>query len=103
MMYLVVDACFGGTGIRDKYNGGYINPTELPLSNDIITILKEWLIKYNNEFFKGYDNAFEINRLDNEGIKILLEISKELNNTVKIEYFSDARMELIHPPRLGQT
>jgi len=94
-MYLVIDACFGGTGIRDKYNGGYIKPNDLPLSNNTIITLKEWLTKYNNEFFEGYSDIVEINKLDNEGIKILLEISKELNNTAKIEYFSDAKTKLL--------
>jgi hypothetical protein len=93
MKYLVVDAYFGGTGIRDKYNGGYIQPGELSLSDNVIIMLKEWLRKYNNEFLNGYSNIIEINRLDNEGIKISLEISKELKDSVKIEYFSDAEME----------
>jgi hypothetical protein len=95
MIYLVIDACFGGTGIRDRYNGGYIKPEELSLGNNTIAVLEEWLIKYNNEFFNGYDNSTVISRLDNEGLKISLEISKELKDTAKIEYFSDAKMKIL--------
>ena len=35
MKYLVVDGGLSGTGIRDKYDGGYINPADLGLNPEI--------------------------------------------------------------------
>jgi hypothetical protein len=32
MKYLIVDAELSGTGVRDKYLGGYIDPEDLALS-----------------------------------------------------------------------
>ncbi|WP_065217917.1 MULTISPECIES: hypothetical protein [Butyricimonas] len=91
MKYLVIDALLDSTGIRDKYNGGYINPYEIGLSFITITRLNEWLSKYWNEHFNGYVNENLIDRLDEEGREIAIAIKKELPE-VKVEYFSDARM-----------
>ncbi|MBW8360992.1 MAG: hypothetical protein K0M56_02255 [Kaistella sp.] len=91
MKYLVIDAFLNGTGIRDKYNGGFIDPKELGLSSNIITRIEKWLINYENEHYDGYANEQNISSLDQEGKEIALLIRKELAE-VKIEYFSDARM-----------
>lgn len=91
MKYLIIDASLHGTGIRDSYEGGYIEPKDLCLNSEIIKQLNEWLIKYENEHYKGYSNQNLINDLDNEGKEIALKIKQELLD-VKIEYFSDAKM-----------
>lgn len=91
MKYLVIDAALNGTGIRDKYEGGYIDPEKLDLSFKIKQNLKKWLLKYENEYYNGFANNSLINDLDQEGRNIALMIKNELQE-VKIEYFSDARM-----------
>ncbi|WP_259016788.1 hypothetical protein [Emticicia fluvialis] len=91
MKYLVIDAALGGTGIRDKYQGGYIDPDDLDLSIIIKQRLKEWLLKYENEHYNGFADGTLIEDLDQEGREIALIIKNELKQ-VKIEYFSDARM-----------
>ena len=40
MEYIIIDGYFSGTGIRDKYNGGYILPESLNLSPALIDKLK---------------------------------------------------------------
>ena len=91
MKYLIIDASLNGTGIRDKYNGGYLDPEDLGLSFTTKFRLKEWMLKYADEHYNGFANDSAIDELDSEGKDIALEIKKELFEA-KIEYFSDARM-----------
>lgn len=93
MKYLVIDAVLGGTGIRDKHEGGYIAPESLGLSYNVLKRLKEWLLKYENEHYKGFENNNNIDILDGEGKEIAFTIKSELGD-VKMEYFSDARMTI---------
>jgi hypothetical protein len=91
MKYLVIDASLSGTGIRDKYQGGYLTPEELGLRSTTIQSLNTWLAKYENEHFNGFTDNNIIDDLDREGKEIALIIKRELSE-VKVEYFSDARM-----------
>ncbi len=91
MRYLVIDAALSGTGVRDKHEGGYIDPEDLGLSLAAKQRLNEWLSKYENEHYNGFTDDNIINELDREGKEIALQIKNELSE-VKMEYFSDARM-----------
>lgn len=91
MKYLVVDALLNGTGIRDYYNSGYIEPESLHLSATVINQLNDWLLRYANEHYAGYINDDLIDELDREGKEIALKIRNELRE-VKIEYCSDAKL-----------
>ena len=91
MRYLIIDASLNGTGIRDKYEGGYIAPDDLGLSSMIIEQLKKWLVKYENEHYMGFKNDRVIDELDREGKEIAVMIKNELS-AVKLEYFSNARL-----------
>lgn len=91
MKYLVIDACLGGTGIRDYYKGGYINPDSLGLSDEITDKLSKWVKEYENEHYDGFTNEENISRLDLQGREIAVMIKKELAS-VKVSYFSDAKM-----------
>jgi hypothetical protein len=91
MRYLVIDASLSGTGIRDKYEGGYLAPEDLGLSSAIVQSLNTWLAKYENEHYNGFTNDNIIDELDREGKEIALLIKNELSK-VKLEYFSNARM-----------
>ena len=91
MRYLVVDASLHGTGIRDKYNGGYVSPSDLGLSSKIIEKITQWLLQYENEHYNGYINERNIDKLDREGKEIASIIKSELRE-VNMAYFSDARM-----------
>ncbi len=96
MKHLVVDACLNGTGIRDYYEGGYIDPESLNISTELLNKLNKWLKEYENEHFKGYYDKKIVNKLDKEGKNIAIRIKKELSE-VKVQYYSDAltRIELI--------
>jgi hypothetical protein len=93
MKYLVIDASLSGTGIRDKYEGRYIFPDDLGLSCEIVDRLNQWLPKYENEHYNGFEDETIIDELDREGKEIASIIKNELAE-VKLEYFSDARMTI---------
>lgn len=90
--YLVIDGYLNGTGIRDYYEGGYIRPSNLKLSVDIIKRLEVWLSKYENEHYNGFSNKEAVRRLDEEGKEIALAIKNELVES-KIQYCSAATLE----------
>lgn len=91
MRYIVIDASLRGTGIRDKYEGGYIRPEDLSLKTETVMRLNKWLSMYEEEHYNGFANNTLVNKLDQEGKEIALIIKNELIG-VKVEYFSDARM-----------
>ena len=86
--YLIVDAVLNGSGIRDYYEGGYINPLELHLSSELVTLLNSWLLRYWDAFYMNYQDKILVDALDVEGINIAQLIQKELGS--KMLYFSDA-------------
>lgn len=92
MKYLVIDAALSGTGIRDKYEGGYINPEDLGLGMEIKQKLNDWLADYEMEHYNDFTNDKLVDDLDQRGKEIALMVKQELSE-VKIEYFSDARMK----------
>ena len=91
MKYIIIDALLNGTGIRDKYKGGYIDPRSLGLSGVTIVRLNNWLSEYWEEHYNGYIDGAIIDALDLEGRRIAMRIKKELPE-MNVEYFSDARM-----------
>ena len=94
MKYIIIDGALSGTGIRDKYNGGYVSPESISLSPELILKLNNWLSNYENEHYNGYNNADNIKKLDNEGLDLVRKIKIELKD-VKVEYFSDALLKMI--------
>ena len=95
MDYIIIDGYFSGTGIRDKYNGGYILPESLNLSPALIDKLKKWLTKYESEFFNQYSDSERIKTLDEEGEQVAILVKKECANT-KVESYSDAMMNTLY-------
>ena len=91
MKYLVIDASLNGTGIRDKYAGGYLSLNNLGLNTNTLDQFNKWLLKYENEYYNGFFDNNIIDELDKEGKEIALMIKNELSD-VKLEYFSDAKM-----------
>lgn len=92
--YLVIDGMLNGTGIRDPYETGYIEPEKLGLSDGVIKKLRDWLRRYANQHFEGYSDKRVVAVLDLEGIEISKLIKNELPES-KISYFSDALMSKI--------
>jgi len=95
MRYLIIDGCYGGTGIRDKYNGGYIDLNELNISEGVGLKISKWVSSYNNEFFNQYSNKELIDALDKEGIEIACSLRESYLGEIKIEYYSDAKRQYL--------
>ncbi|PSL17645.1 hypothetical protein [Dyadobacter jiangsuensis] len=91
MKYLIIDASLTGTGIRDQYNGGFIEVTDLQLSTNLINLIKSWLARYGVEHYNGFIDDSIIDNLDSEGKAIAKKVKDELVDA-KVEYFSDARL-----------
>jgi hypothetical protein len=89
MKYLVVDGNLHGTGIRDYYNGGYIEPESLGLDLNIVQRIHKWMDVYENEHYNSFENEDMIKQLDDEGKEIAFLIKRELKN-IKVYYFSAA-------------
>jgi hypothetical protein len=98
MRYLIVDGYLNGTGIRNKYPDpgefSYIEPEEIGLSPELSAKIRDWLSRYWDEFFRGYENSKMVEELDNEGLAIANLVQTELDDA-KVEYFSDAKMAFI--------
>lgn len=94
MTYLLVDGMYGGTGIRNVIEGGYVDISDLNISLKLQEDISNWLELYAKAHFDQYANRGDIDILDKKGIEICKELRKELSNH-KIEYFSDALMKKI--------
>jgi hypothetical protein len=90
--YLIIDGCLSGTGIRDYYEGGYIEPSVLMLSQDTVQRLEAWLEGYRNEHYNGFSNKEKVQELDNEGKNIAVLVKDELRAS-KIQYYSAATLQ----------
>lgn len=90
MKYLIIDGMLNGTGIRDKYEGGYISLESLGLTDKLKKKIKTWLNAYELEHYNGYANEQKILELDKKGFEIATEIKTTLN--AKVIYFSSATL-----------
>ncbi|KXZ65125.1 hypothetical protein [Acinetobacter venetianus] len=95
MTYLLVDGMYGGTGIRNKVEGGYLNISDLNISLELQQDISNWLEHYADAHFTQYSNKSEIAKLDKRGIEICKKLREELPNC-KIDYFSDALMQKLY-------
>ncbi|WP_294818575.1 hypothetical protein [uncultured Flavobacterium sp.] len=82
MKYLVVDGCFGSTGIKDKYNGGDLYPVDLGLGAEITAQIGSWVSGYENEHFNGFKDKNHIAELDSEEGEIAKEIKKQISRCI---------------------
>lgn len=84
--YLVIDGEIYGTGIRDKYEG-FIDPNDLPVSQDLIKSISEWKSECD-AIFANMLSATKVpmHELDLRGLELLKKIRLELDASYKIEY-----------------
>ena len=92
MQEIIIDGMLHGTGIRDKYEGGYLVPQAIGLPNEIILKINHWLLEYEEEHYNGFSNKENIKRLDSKGIEIARRIRDELIDT-KVFYYSNAELK----------
>ncbi len=91
MRYLTVDGMLSGTGIRDAVEGGYVDPVELGLSEELKDRIKRWLPRYADAHYTQFEDREIVAELDAEGVAISKQLSDELPQS-KIKYFSSAEM-----------
>ena len=91
MKYLVVDGYFNETGIRNEHDDGWVNPSDLGLSAELVARIDSWVKKYTKEKIDGYSNDTRLDALDTEGMEIALLIKNELPGS-KLTYYSDSRL-----------
>jgi hypothetical protein len=91
---LIVDGMLSGTGVRDARVGGYVDPSELGLSPNLVKRIAGRLIEYENAHYHRFADKAESQRLDQEGIAITKHLREELPDA-KVEYFSNAEMRRI--------
>ncbi|WP_234178884.1 hypothetical protein [Sphingopyxis sp. NFH-91] len=92
---LIVDGMMSGTGIRDGLNGGYVNLTDLPISESLISQICSWKKQYEYEHNEGYPDLKIISDLDEQGVSIARSIKSEIKDA-DVRYFSDAKMETFY-------
>lgn len=88
--YLTVDGMLSGTGVRDSIAGGYLDPLQLGLDEDFVNRIEQWLLRYENAHFNGFEDEDECTRLDQFGLQLSCELQGVFPQS-KIEYFSHAR------------
>ena len=94
MIYLTIDGCLSGTGIRDSVSGGFIDPTAIGVSDKLRTEIKHWQRQYEEAHYAQFSDASESGRLDQAGQSLCAKLAAEIP-TAKIEYFSSAEMRKI--------
>ncbi len=92
--YMVFDGQLEGTGLRDYYEGGYIEPRSLGLSPDLVKKISDWVSNYQNTLLRQFYDEEEVRTLDKEGIE-LIHLIKEQYPERKINYYSAATKKLV--------
>jgi hypothetical protein len=89
--YLTIDGMLSGTGIRNSVEGGYIEPTDLGLSETLIQQIGSWRRKYETAHYQAYVDEEQLRDLDDEGLKIATALRDEVPDA-KVDYYSNALM-----------
>lgn len=91
MRYLTVDGMLSGTGIRDSVEGGYLEPAELGVSEELRKRIGHWLARYADAHYTQFEDRQIVAELDTDGVAICKQLRDELPQS-KITYFSNAEM-----------
>jgi hypothetical protein len=95
-LYLVVDGCLSGTGVRDAVEGGYLTPSAIGIFDGLGGEISAWQKRYEMAHFRSYTDSAEVDKLDAEGLALRQKLSTELAQA-KVQYFSSAKMRLLFP------
>lgn len=94
-LVLLVDGMLSGTGVRDAANGGYLEPSEIGLSETLQSRIVTWLACYEDAHFHQFGDPATNEALDKEGVEIVKKIRAELPSAT-VGYFSNADMREIN-------
>lgn len=95
MKYLTVDGAGFGTGVRDTYEGGYVDLDELKISGQLKKDIRTWISRHETAFFADFRDQGTVTALDEAGEEIAKRLSDELPHS-KIVYYSEVRNERLH-------
>ena len=91
-MRLLIDGMLSGTGIRDRTNGGYIDPKALALSPPLVDDLRIWLSQYEDAHYAGFGDAEVVSALDLRGVALARRVAMERADD-EVGYFSNAHLK----------
>ncbi|MGK7928298.1 MAG: hypothetical protein AB4290_24155 [Spirulina sp.] len=89
----------------DSDNIGDIDPKTLPLSLDTIAKLEAWAKTYNNILnwddpaTSGFASLEEEEEFEREGVRLWLQLKRELPITYEVVYFSDRLRRVVRDPQ----
>lgn len=94
MRYLTVDGMFSGTGVRDTYEGNYLELDTLGLSGELVQRITTWVSRYREAHFNGFEDSDEVRTLDSQGIELCKALALAVPGS-KVEYYSNAKTRRI--------
>src|SRR5688572_31588325 len=96
MRYLTIWGDYRSTGVRDDYQGP-LTRDDLTISDELWTDLQDWVSKYAFFTLTGTgittENASEVRNLDLIGLALARRMTRELQGTAKVGYFSEALLQ----------
>lgn len=91
-MKLLIDGMLSGTGIRDRNEGGYVDPEALGLSSPLVADLRIWLARYEDAHYAGFDDMEVVSVLDQQGVALADRVSGERTSD-EVGYYSNALLK----------
>jgi len=99
MKYLIVDADFRSTGLRDEFEGE-LDRGDLNLPDEIWDELSAWVKEYSlivpMDDEEREENSELIKKLDAKGLQIKIKIENTLSEKIKIKYYSEGLLKYIN-------
>lgn len=99
MRYIVVTADYNSTGVKEK-DGLWLSDSTFKLSEPLWNRIANWVTDYSSIIMMDMPernvNKQKIADLDKEGLEICKMIKIEKDGEVKVEYYSEGKLEFIH-------
>jgi hypothetical protein len=97
MRYLILDADYMSTGIKDEF-AGFLDQEDLGVSDELWSDISKWVRSYGAITMMSPDERVSpesirlIDNLDNEGLQFIERLTDEIKSEVKIRYFSEGKL-----------
>lgn len=94
MRYLIFDADYNSTGVRDKFEGS-LEQEDLGISDGLWNEIAQWVLDYSVITLMSPNKVVlpsslgKIDVLDQRGVELVEQLLDELKFDVKIEYYSE--------------
>jgi hypothetical protein len=87
----LIDGMLSGTGVRDAFNGGYLDPRDIGLSEALTGEIADWQQRYEEAHFDGFPEGL-VAQLDQRGLAFVAQAKAELPD-IEIGYFSSGLLK----------